>query len=591
MNNTDPGTEATQPRPSLLLRARTFLADNWTVMPFLLFLILQYIGEGAGQAQSGLVKQTSKFFFMSHYGWKANTVSNYLAIMSLPWVIKPFWGLLSDRVPLFGYRRKSWVVLANGVAGLAYLAIWFFGLMSPGIIQIALLTTCIGMAAASTAAGALLVENGKNTGRSATFVNVEWLSFSLAGIVSLIAAGRLCEIHKQSPEVAFHLSSLYTGIILLVVAIACWPLIKEKREHTKPDLKGMATSARSWVTKVLALMRRNPVASVVAVFLTCYYLLPGFSAKVIGALHLGGYSIWILQGALWLGLGAYLWINRTQQAKDLMKKHRMLILVGAFLFLYNFSPGFGDPMYQYMSKSLNFDQDFIGLTDAVNSIGMVIGSFIFMWLQTRMTLKGLLYFSIIAGAAAQAIFIFLARHIDLYLSVVPSALILLVVLAVLAMILFKLRGKLSLKPSLSTVLGIAAALGAMYWGFGYMGGHLHMLPGQLLHVELSNRGLVLLLFMFNGIISMIALVSSLTLAAVNCPDGSEGFSYALLMSVNNLAGPASAMFGSSLYVNVFHEQLNPLIIASAVFTLVALLAMPHLRLGNTRPGEKIKQAA
>src|SRR5687768_7223839 len=27
------------------------------------------------------------------------------------WLIKPVWGLISDRIPLFGYHRKSWYVL------------------------------------------------------------------------------------------------------------------------------------------------------------------------------------------------------------------------------------------------------------------------------------------------------------------------------------------------------------------------------------------------------------------------------------------------------------------------------------------------
>ena len=27
------------------------------------------------------------------------------------WFVKPLWGYVSDRIPLFGYRRKSWFVL------------------------------------------------------------------------------------------------------------------------------------------------------------------------------------------------------------------------------------------------------------------------------------------------------------------------------------------------------------------------------------------------------------------------------------------------------------------------------------------------
>jgi hypothetical protein len=27
------------------------------------------------------------------------------------WLVKPLWGYVSDRIPLFGYHRKSWFVL------------------------------------------------------------------------------------------------------------------------------------------------------------------------------------------------------------------------------------------------------------------------------------------------------------------------------------------------------------------------------------------------------------------------------------------------------------------------------------------------
>jgi hypothetical protein len=33
------------------------------------------------------------------------------ALQNAGWFIKPFWDSISDRVPLFGYHRKSWFVL------------------------------------------------------------------------------------------------------------------------------------------------------------------------------------------------------------------------------------------------------------------------------------------------------------------------------------------------------------------------------------------------------------------------------------------------------------------------------------------------
>jgi len=40
-------------------------------------------------------------------------------IATIPWYVKPVYGLISDFVPLFGRRRKSYLVLTSGLAALS----------------------------------------------------------------------------------------------------------------------------------------------------------------------------------------------------------------------------------------------------------------------------------------------------------------------------------------------------------------------------------------------------------------------------------------------------------------------------------------
>jgi predicted MFS family arabinose efflux permease len=91
----------------------------------------------------------------------------------------------------------------------------------------------------------------------------------------------------------------------------------------------------------------------------------------------------------------------------------------------------------------------------------------------------------------------------------------------------------------------------------------------------------------NGFTQMIALVATLTLAADYCPKRSEGFSYAALMSVSNLAIPASDNAGSFLYQQVFASHLAPLILVSAAFTAFAWVLIPLLRLGDKPQGHAV----
>jgi predicted MFS family arabinose efflux permease len=84
----------------------------------------------------------------------------------------------------------------------------------------------------------------------------------------------------------------------------------------------------------------------------------------------------------------------------------------------------------------------------------------------------------------------------------------------------------------------------------------------------------------NGAALMIATIASLTLAADYCPKRSEGFAFAGLMSIMNLADVFSNNIGAFLYEHVFDSRLGPLIVVSAATTAFAALLVPLLRLDD-----------
>lgn len=76
---------------------------------------------------------------------------------------------------------------------------------------------------------------------------------------------------------------------------------------------------------------------------------------------------------------------------------------------------------------------------------------------------------------------------------------------------------------------------------------------------------------------MIALLAILTLAGKACPKRTEGFTFAVLMSLTNGFAQLSAMIGSWMLVNWFEGYLPPLIILSGIATLFCLLLLPDLK--------------
>ena len=396
------------------------------------FFALVYVVEGLGQT-GGLIAQPLNYFLKEQYGWTPVQVTAYLTVLNFPWIIKPVYGIVSDFIPLFGYRRKAYLVIANGAAAAAYF--WVASLTAPGEILFALLLTAYAMAASSTLAGAVLVENGQRLGVSDTFVNQEWLWFNVAAVASALLGGVLVE--HLSPAGALHTAAMIVGVAPFLAIFGSLFLIEEER--SRADLAQLKTTFRA----VLASFRR-----------------------------------------------------------------RELWLVGGFLFLYSFNPGFGTPLYYYMTDELRFSQQFIGILGAVSSGGWIAGALIYRWGLRGMTSQALLYLSIACGVAATLLFLLLAD------------------------------------PVAALLVNFAA-----------------------------------------GIAGMISMVASLTLAADFCPPRSEGFTFAALLSLSNLAMSLGDNIGSLLFEHVFANHLAPLILVSAAGTAIAAPFVPLLRLGGKRHGE------
>jgi MFS family permease len=404
----------------------------------MVFFALVYVVEGIGQT-GGLIAQPLNYFLKQTFGWTPVQVTAYLTILNLPWIIKPVYGIVSDFLPLFGYRRKSYLILANAGAAVAYC--WVTQLTAPGELVFALLLTAYGMAISSTVCGAVLVENGQKLGASDAFVNQQWLWFNIAAMASAFIGGQLVE--RLSPSGALHGAAALIAIAPLAVVLAGWFLISEP-----PSRINLAEMKNTFASLLAALTLRE------------------------------------------------LWI------------------IALFLFVYYLNPGLGTPLYYHMTDDLKFSQQYIGLLGSINSAGWIVGALLYRRFLKGITARALLNLSIALGVIATAAFLLLRNE------------------------------------------ALAAAIN-----------------------------------FFNGIAGMIAFVATLTLAADYCPQRSEGFAFAALMSITNFAAALSENLGSFLYEHLFNRRLDPLILLSAAFTAVAFLFIPLLRLGDKQPGEPIRPAA
>jgi predicted MFS family arabinose efflux permease len=313
--------------------AATVPEDKAVINRLLIFFALVYIVEGLGQI-GGLISQPLNFYLKEAQGFTPLQITGFVAVFNLPWIIKPVYGLISDFVPLFGYRRKSYLIIANIAAVAGYF--WITRLLAPNDLLIALMLTAYAMAISSTLCGAVLVENGQRLHESGTFVNQQWLWFNIASMAAAVGGGQLVE--HLAPASALHVAAGIVAVAPLAVILGTLVLIRERRMPA--NVTGMKDTLHGLVK---AFKRRQ--LWIVAGFIFLYYFSPGLSTPlyfhmtdelkfsqayigVLGSIAAGG---WIVAALL------YRWFFESLTLKQMLNLSIALgtVTTAAYLLLPN----------------------------------------------------------------------------------------------------------------------------------------------------------------------------------------------------------------------------------------------------------------
>lgn len=189
------------------------------------------------------------FFLKETLGLTAAQAAAFFTITVIPWLIKPVYGLISDCVPLFGRRRKSYLLLTSGMAAAMGLALT---VMDPYTYWgIATLFTLMGLGLAFTDVliDALMVENGQRLGLTGPFQAVQWAAISLASILVGVGGGWLAEHGMLS--LTFLIAALFPVITLAMALFVIHEPRGEKAagqfRHTWVAIKSAVGSRTLWL--------------------------------------------------------------------------------------------------------------------------------------------------------------------------------------------------------------------------------------------------------------------------------------------------------------------------------------------------------
>lgn len=271
---------------------------------------LAYFAEAFAQ-MGGLIGQPLNYYLKEELGLSTTYVSQYLAIASMPWVIKPIYGLVSDCIPLLGYRRKTWLMLVNLVGASGFL--WLAGLTDSGSLIVALTLTALGTAASDVIIDALMVEKGAETGLTAQFQGTQWFWFKIAAVVTALSGGFFAAHFR--PSTALHLAATITMLAPLAVLTASYLLVPEQR--CSADLVQFKETMKSIREAI-----RSPHLQLAAAFLVLWCFSPGFGAPLyfhmVDNLHFDQLFIGQLGAVAAVGgvIGAWIFLHVLAHARS-----------------------------------------------------------------------------------------------------------------------------------------------------------------------------------------------------------------------------------------------------------------------------------
>ncbi|MBE9103046.1 folate/biopterin family MFS transporter [Vacuolonema iberomarrocanum] len=191
---------------------RIFFGNEPT--PELFAILLVYFVQGI----LGLARLAISFFLKDELGLSPAQMSVLLGFAALPWMVKPLFGFISDGVPIFGYRRRPYLVLSGVLGSAAWIALatvvhnaWMAGLI------IAL--SSLSVAVSDVIVDSLVVERARNESQSAagSLQSLCWGTSALGGLMTAYFSGALLE--QFSPSTLFAITATFPLLVSMVAGL------------------------------------------------------------------------------------------------------------------------------------------------------------------------------------------------------------------------------------------------------------------------------------------------------------------------------------------------------------------------------------
>mmetsp|Transcript_33907 Transcript_33907/g.79292 ORF Transcript_33907/g.79292 Transcript_33907/m.79292 type:complete len:615 (+) Transcript_33907:159-2003(+) len=193
-------------------------------------------------------------YLYGQYALSASQRQVYDGIILMPWSLKPVVGVLSDLVPMNGYNKSPYMILAS-IVGL--MSFYSLGFAPPGFPINHVVATLFGVQM-QTAVCDLMVEAkyseaiNRKPSRGPDLVTFVWVGIYLASILAQLLVGPLLQFH--GPHVVFALCLLPSSLVLYSIFRNDLGEVQKSREESTQERHRLLKEWEIFLLAVLMLM-------------------------------------------------------------------------------------------------------------------------------------------------------------------------------------------------------------------------------------------------------------------------------------------------------------------------------------------------
>ena len=170
------------------------------------------------QGVLGLARLAVSFFLKDELGFTPAQMGALMGVAAIPWILKPLFGFLSDGLPIFGYRRRPYLVLSGVLGTLSWLCMANLVHTMVGA-TLTLLVSSLSVAMSDVIVDSLVVERARkeSLGRAGSLQSLTWGISAIGGLITAYFSGFLLE--HVSTRTVFKITSLFPLIVILVAGL------------------------------------------------------------------------------------------------------------------------------------------------------------------------------------------------------------------------------------------------------------------------------------------------------------------------------------------------------------------------------------